>query len=78
MRGHDAQPPRIGGCFVVRATNRNRSLIRDHRHFFGARFPGSGHQWLGALTDPAVQMPREPALIWAEVNGERLFPSRLG
>ena len=78
MRGDDAQLPRIGGCFVVRATNRNRGLISDHRHFFAARFPGSGHQWLTALTDTGAPMPREPALVWVAANGEQLFPSRLG
>lgn len=69
--------PRTGGCFVVRATTRNRHLIRDHRHFFGARFPGSGHAWLAALQDPHANLPKEPALIWVAVNGERLFPVRL-
>ncbi len=78
MRGDNAQLPRIGGCFVVRATNRNRSLISDHRHFFGARFPGSGHKWLGALTDRGAEIPKEPALVWVAVNADRLFPSRLG
>lgn len=78
MRGNDARLPRIGGCFVVRATTRNRELIRDHRHFFEARFPGSSHQWLTALTNPGTEMPRQPALIWVAVNGDRLFPSRLG
>ncbi|MEX2548157.1 MAG: helix-turn-helix transcriptional regulator [Chloroflexota bacterium] len=70
--------PRVGGCFVVRATTRNRRLIADHRHFFSARFPGSGHAWLRALQDPAAPLPSEPALIWVSVRGDRLFPARHG
>lgn len=71
-------PPRIGGVFVVRATARNRQLVRDHRHFFAARFPGSAGAWLRALQDPTAPMPTQPALVWVAVNGDRLFASRLG
>ena len=70
--------PRTSGVFVVRATNRNRRLVAEHRNFFGARFPGSGHAWLQALADAGAEMPRKPALIWVTVTGDRLFPSRLG
>lgn len=78
MHGAEAlQLPRTGGCFVVRATTRNRQLIHDHRNFFNARFPGSGHAWLAALTNVNGPLPKEPALIWVAANGDRLFPSRL-
>jgi len=70
--------PRTSGCWVVRATRRNRDLIGRHGHLFRARFPGSGRLWLDSLTDPSVQMPREPALLWVSVAGDRLFASRLG
>ncbi len=70
--------PRIGGVFVVRATSRNRALIAAHRHFFRSRFPGSAHEALQALQDPAAPLAKEPALVWVAVNGDRLFPSRLG
>ncbi len=69
--------PRVGGCWVVRATRRNRRLVSEHRGIFRARFPGSAAAWIAALTT-AAPMPAEAALIWVSVDGTRLFPSRLG
>ncbi|HKY88707.1 MAG TPA: hypothetical protein VJ141_01920 [Candidatus Limnocylindrales bacterium] len=69
--------PRTGGCWVVRATLRNRRLVREHRHLFRARFPGSGHAWLEALTT-ARGMPAQRAMLWVSVLGDRLYPARLG
>jgi len=74
----DGEPvPHASGCWIVRATQRNRHLIGEHRHFFRARFAGSGHAWLAALTTTAAPLPDQPALLWVSVNGERLFPARL-
>jgi hypothetical protein len=72
----DDAVPRTGGCFVLRATARNRGLVREHREFFRARFPGPARAWLVALADPAAAMPAQPALVWIAVNGARLFASR--
>lgn len=72
----DMDVPTVSGCWVVRATRRNRQLVAEHANVFRNRFPGSGRAWLAALTDPATAMPREPALIWVSVSGERLFPAR--
>lgn len=69
---------RVSGCWVVRATRRNRQLIAAHRTLFGARFSGSGTSWLTALTDQRGAMPLTPALIWTPVGGERLLAARLG
>jgi transcriptional regulator with XRE-family HTH domain len=66
-------PPRVSGCWVVRATTRNRQLLREHVTLFDARFPGSGRSWLDALTGSAA-MPVEPAILWVSVDGTRLFP----
>jgi len=44
---------------------------------FGARFPGSGHAWLEALTT-ARGMPAQRAMLWVSVLGDRLYPARLG
>ena len=77
MSGDDPLPL-INGCWIVRATRRNRQLVGEHENSFSARFPGSGHAWLAALTHQTSAMPRESALLWVSVNGERLFPSRLG
>ena len=72
----DGALPRVGGCWVVRATRRNRRLVSEHAHLFRARFPGSSRHWLSALTGRSP-MPSAPAILWASVDGSRLFPSRL-
>lgn len=74
----DGPLPQISGCWIIRATRRNRQLVGEHENTFRARFPGSGRAWLAALTHPAAAMPHESALLWVSVNGERLYPSRLG
>lgn len=73
MRGDTL--PRTAGCWIVRATARNRRLIADHAEFFSARFPGSGQAWLQALATQ-TPMPKDAALLWVSVKGERLFPAR--
>lgn len=74
--GDDALP-RIGGCWVVRATSRNRRLVAEHSHFFRARFPGSSRAWLAAMTDATKAMPLEAALVWVSVSGGRLVAARM-
>jgi hypothetical protein len=76
MRG-DAVP-QSGGIWLLRATTRNRRLVADHREFFRGRFPGSGRAWLATLLDPRSPMPSEPALLWVDVGGTRIFAARLG
>jgi len=68
--------PITSGCWIVRATQRNRRLVADHANLFQARFPGSGRAWLAALTNPTVAMPTRPSLLWINVKGDRLFPVR--
>lgn len=77
MIGDDPLPG-TSGCWVLRATRRNRHLVAEHRNLFRARFPGSGHAWVTALTNPAALLPSQPALLWVAVNGEKVFPARLG
>jgi transcriptional regulator with XRE-family HTH domain len=67
---------RASGCWVVRATRRNRDLVATHRTIFGSRFPGSPASWLVSLGDPARPMPPQPAILWVSVKGDRLFSSR--
>ena len=69
--------PQVGGCWVLRSTQRNRQLLSDHGHIFRARFRGSGRAWLAALTDDTHLMPTSPALLWVSVAGTRIFPARL-
>ena len=66
----------MSGCWVVRATRRNRSLVAEHGALFRARFPGSASHWLESLRT-GRSMPSEPALLWVTVAGDRLFASRL-
>jgi hypothetical protein len=70
--------PSVSGCWVVRATKRNRALIAEHSNLFATRFRGSARAWLAALTDEARRMPKESALLWISVSGDKLYPSRLG
>lgn len=77
MTGDDPLP-RTAGCWLLRATRRNRQLIAEHRHFFRARFPGAGRAWLAALANASAPLPKDAALLWVSVNGERLFAARLG
>jgi transcriptional regulator with XRE-family HTH domain len=74
----DAPLPRVSGIWVVRATLRNRRLVHDHRSFFASLLPGSGTDWLAALSRSEARMPDEPALLWASVKGDRLLAARLG
>jgi len=68
--------PRVSGCWVVRATKRNRALLSELRGLFRARFPGTGRAWLAAL-ETGAPMPTEPALLWISVKGDRIWPVRL-
>jgi transcriptional regulator with XRE-family HTH domain len=74
---HDDPLPRVSGAWVVRATQRNRQLVREHRHFFRALLPGPRADWLAALTRPDAPMPASPALLWVTVKGDRIYPARL-
>lgn len=67
--------PRVSGCWVLRATVRNRELVRDHALVFRSRFPGSGATWVRALRGP-TPMPLDSALLWVSVDGTRLWPAR--
>jgi transcriptional regulator with XRE-family HTH domain len=75
---HTGRPvvPIVGGCWVLRATHRNRHIVSDHRLVFRASFPGSSTAWLRALSENSP-IPNEPALLWVSVNGQRLWRSRL-
>ena len=68
----------VRGLYIVRATRRNRALVGEFWRLFAARFPGSGHAWIRALTDAAARLPREDALLWSSADATRMTPSRLG
>lgn len=68
----------VQGLLVVRATHRNRGLIRELGALFAARYPASSQAWLRALADPTRPMPTASGVAWTDVRGERLFAARLG
>lgn len=69
------RPYDVAGCWVVRATARNRLLIRRYPEVFAARFAGSSEGWARALgTDSAP--PSEPGLIWCDADATRVFAWR--
>jgi hypothetical protein len=61
--------------WVVRATARNRALVARYPEVFAARFPGSSVAWVRALTE-GPEPPDAPGLVWAGVDGDRLWPWR--
>lgn len=69
--------PEVRGLVILRATKRNRAMVRELRDLFATRFPGSSDAWLAALRDPSVAMPRGDGFAWSSVDGTPLFPARL-
>ncbi len=70
--------PIVSGCWIVRATQRNKQLFRELGGIFEARFPGDPRAWLRALAGPASPMPSDAALLWVSVSGDRLFATAAG
>ena len=69
------RPYDVAGCWVVRATARNRALVRRYPEIIAAMFPGSSLGWVRALTlgtDP----PTASGLVWCDVAATRLFAWR--
>lgn len=65
----------VASCWVVRASHRNRELVRRYPEIFGQRFPGSSTRWVQVLTSGA-EPPSEPGLVWCDVPATRLFAWR--
>jgi transcriptional regulator with XRE-family HTH domain len=71
----DGRPYRIAGCWIVRATRRNRQLVTTYPTLFRSAFDGSSIGWVRSLT-VGTEPPTEPGLIWCDVAARRLFASR--
>lgn len=69
------EPYRVRGCWVVRATARNRALVARYPEVFATRFPGSSSHRARALTE-GVEPLAEPGLLWCDVAATRLFAWR--
>ncbi len=67
----------VQGLLVLRATRRNRDLVRDLAPLFAARYPASSAGWLRALADPRSPMPDASGFAWSSVAGDRLAAARL-
>ena len=68
-------PYRITGCWVVRATRRNRTLVARYPQVFATAFPGSSRGWVAALI-AAADPPLEPGLVWCDVACTRIYAWR--
>jgi transcriptional regulator with XRE-family HTH domain len=76
-RAHGAAEPwRVAGLLVLRATGRNRRLLAELRTVFASRFPSRSATWLRAIVDPAEPMPAFDGLVWSSVAGDRMFAAR--
>lgn len=69
------RPYRVRVVWVVRATRRNRELVRRYPEIFATRFPGSSYGWAWALRH-GREPPGEPGLIWCDVAATRTFAWR--
>jgi transcriptional regulator with XRE-family HTH domain len=67
---------RVVGLLVVRATRRNRALLRELRGLIRARFPSRSADWIAALTQVDAPMPPADGVVWARVDGSALFEVR--
>ena len=67
---------RVSGLLVLRATRRNRMLVRDLEEVFRSRFPAPPGTWIAALARADRPMPRGDGIIWIRVDGSGLFAAR--
>ncbi len=70
-------PWTVRGLYVVRATRRNRLLVRDLAALFAARFPAVSREWLAALRDSNRPMPSADGFLWSTTDGVGFTASRL-
>ena len=69
------KPYAVGGCWVVRATRRNRALVDRYPEVFASQLPGSSAAWVRALEEGGP-VPAEPGFIWCDVGATRLYAWR--
>ena len=66
---------RVAGLLIIRATNRNRSLVREFGSLLASRFTW-GPQWLRALGDVAP-LPAGDGVLWSASQTGALSAMRL-
>lgn len=67
----------VAGLLVVRATVRNRNLVRELRTIIDARYPASSVAWIAALRSPDRPMPKADGMAWTGARTPELHPARL-
>ena len=75
LAGADREPYRVGAVWVLRATARNRHLVRSYPDVFESRFPASSAGWVAALVR-GTPPPNQPGLVWSDVAATKLYPWR--
>jgi transcriptional regulator with XRE-family HTH domain len=73
--GGEGKPFKVGLCWVVRDTARNRGLVARYEHIFASRFPESSARWANAITNGGP-IPDAPGLVWCDLRATRLFARR--
>jgi transcriptional regulator with XRE-family HTH domain len=76
VAGGDGEAFHVTGCWVLRATAANRTLVARYPTIFGGAFRGSSRAWVKALTEGAP-MPLEPGLVWIDLAGKTFSEVRL-
>jgi transcriptional regulator with XRE-family HTH domain len=73
------QEPRatVAGLLVIRATARNRAIVRELAGLMQARFAGGSRVWVDALRDPNLELPTGDGVAWMRVDGSSLYAARL-
>lgn len=69
------RPHAVRSVWVVRATARNRALVRRYPEVFARACPGSSRAWVDALTR-GTDPPSGRGLVWCDVEANRIFAWR--
>jgi hypothetical protein len=73
--GGDDGPYRVVGCWALRATAANRSLVARYPAVFASALPGASRAWARTLTT-GDSPPMESGAVWIDLAGTRLFELR--
>jgi transcriptional regulator with XRE-family HTH domain len=66
----------VGSCWLLVDTAANREIVRRYPSIIRARFAGSSHGWVAALTRGSTP-PRRPGIAWIDVRSARIRELRL-
>jgi len=66
----------VGSCWLLVDTAANREIVRRYPSIIRARFAGSSHGWVAALTLGSTP-PGRPGIAWIDVRSPRIRELRL-